>query len=152
MAEPGNARQQSLAYQDAPFLYRKDDGDTNLKQMLTRHETLLSYLQAQRETDASRHLELLQAVKDEFASQATPLHFISNAIIQVIFITSAFIFGIFTIYGVFYQIQANLLSVIQNQINIITFCQTNNSVSDLFLTSKAYILTFLSDHICQTLQ
>lgn len=135
MAESDNTRQQPLAYEDAAFLDRKDDGDTNLQQMLTRHETLLSYLQTQRETDASRQLELLQAIKDELASQATPLNFISNAIIQLIFITSAFIFGIFTIYGVFYQITANLLSLIQNQINIITFCQANNSVRDLFFTS-----------------
>jgi hypothetical protein len=152
MAESDNTRQQPLPYEDAPFLHRKDEGDTNLQQMLTRHETLLSYLQTQRETDASRQLELLQAIKDELASQATPLHFISNAIIQLIFITSAFIFGIFTIYGVVYQIEANLLSVIQNQINIITFCQTNNSVRDLFLTGKTYILIILLDHVRQTLQ
>jgi hypothetical protein len=152
MSEPNNNRQHPLAYEEATFLDRKDDGDTNLKQMLTRHETLLSYLQAQRETDASRQLELLQAIKDELTSQATPLHFISNAILQLIFITTAFIFGFFTIEGVFYQMNGNLLSVEQNQINIITFCQTNNSVSDLFLTSKTSILTFLSDHVCKTLQ
>ncbi len=142
MAESDNAHQQPLAYADARFLDRKDDGDTNLNQILTRHETLLSYLNAQRETDASRQLELLQAIKDELASQVTPLHFISSAIIQLIFLTTAFIFGIFTIYGVVYQIEANLLSVMQNQINITTFCQTNNSVRDLFLTGKTYILTF----------
>jgi hypothetical protein len=152
MSASNNNRQHPLAYEEATFLDRKDDGDTNLKQMLTRHETLLSYLQAQRETDASRQLELLQAIKDELTSQATPLHFISNAIIQLIFITTAFIFGFFTIYGVVYQIDANLMSVIQNQMNMITFCQTNNSVRDLFLTSKTIILIFLSDYVCKTLQ
>jgi hypothetical protein len=152
MAESISPHRESPPFEEAPFLSRKYDEDRNIKQILTRHDTLLSYLQAQRDTDASRQLELLQAIKDELVSQATPLHFISNAIVQIIFVAFALTFGIFTVYGVWIQVDANYLSRIQNQINIVTFCQANNLVGIPLSTSRKSMLTFLLDNVRDPLQ
>jgi hypothetical protein len=150
MTESNNPRQESSAFEEAPFLSGKYDEDTNLKQILARHETILSSFQSQRETNASRQLELLQAIRDELASQATPLQFISNTIIQIIFVATAFVFGLFTIYGVVFQLQAIFLAQQQNQISMVAFCQTINSVGNP-VSQRSHILIFVLDCVRQTL-
>jgi hypothetical protein len=126
MTEAINPHRASPAFEETSG--RKYDEDMDVKQMLTRNETLLWNYQVQRDAEVSRQLELLQVIRDELVSQATPLQFISNAVIQIIFVATAFIFGIFTVYGMYWQVNGIYLSTIQNQMSMVAFCHANDLV------------------------
>jgi len=81
---------------------RKYDEDMGVKEMITRSETLLRDLRAQRETELSRQCELLRAIKDELSSEKTPLHLISAAFFQWLLVATGFVFGLFAIQGTYF--------------------------------------------------
>lgn len=128
MAESNNPHRNTPAFEKPPCPCLKPDEITTLKDMVARHEAVLSSMQGQREMDASRQLEVLQEIRDELASHTTPLQFIGSAMVQMTIVITAFVFGLFTIFGVVFQIESNVLAQQQNQINLIAFCQTVNSV------------------------
>ncbi|KAE9373301.1 hypothetical protein N431DRAFT_544363 [Stipitochalara longipes BDJ] len=127
MADPATSRHYKPTFEEPPFLDRRYDEDISIKQILTRSETLLQDLRVQRDTETSRQVELLKAIKDELASEKTPLHLISNAFFQWLLVATGFIFGLFAIQGTNYQGQANFQSLMQNQMNLVEFCQAYNS-------------------------
>jgi hypothetical protein len=126
MTESINPHRELPGFEATPFLSSHHEGD--IKQILTRNETLLWDLRIQRDAEASQQLELLQAIRDELASQETPLHMISNAVLQWLLVATAFIFGMFAMWGTALQKRGNYWSLLQNQINLVGFCQANNSV------------------------
>ncbi|KAH8767560.1 hypothetical protein BGZ57DRAFT_988448 [Hyaloscypha finlandica] len=127
MAQSTNPRRESPGFEESPFPSRKCDEDIDIKQILIRNETLLWDLRAQRDTETSRQLELLQAIRDELVSQTTPLHLICNAVLQWLLVATGIIFGMFAIAGTGLQNNGNFLAKMQNQMNLVTFCQANNS-------------------------
>jgi hypothetical protein len=128
MAQSTNPRRESPGFEESSFPSRKYDEDMDIKQILIRNETLLWDLRAQRDTETSRQLELLQAIRDELVSQTTPLHLICNAVLQWLLVATGIIFGMFAIAGTGLQKNGNFLAKMQNQMNLVTFCQSNNSV------------------------
>src|ERR1700733_122784 len=108
---------------------RKYDEDMSVKEILTRSETILRDLRVQRETELSRQCELLEAIKYELASEKTPLHLIFTAFFQWLLVATGFVFGLFAIQGTNLQNQGNFQSLMQNQLNLVQFCQAYNSVS-----------------------
>jgi hypothetical protein len=133
MAESVAESRAAPSYEETPFLSTKGhDEEPSIKNMLTRNETLLWDLRLQRDAETSRQLELLEAIREELASQSTPLQFVWNAILQMIYVAVAVLFGIFAIYGWHTSLRGNVQSLQQNQMNLVFFCLTSNSVSNAF--------------------
>jgi hypothetical protein len=77
MAESIAESRAAPSYEETPFLSRKGhDEEQSVKNMLTMNETLLWNLRLQRDVETSRQLELLEAIREELASQSTPLQFV----------------------------------------------------------------------------
>jgi len=107
----------------------------SIKDILTRSDTLLRELGAQQETERSRQCELLKAIKDEPASEKTPLHLISASFFQWLLLATGFIYGLFAIRETSLQKEGYLQSVMQNQLALVQFCQNYNSrSSDHYVT------------------
>lgn len=145
MAELINPRQGLPAFEEAPFVARKCDEDVDLKQILVE-------LQVQRDAQASRQLELLQEIEEELASRTTPLYFISNALLQWLLVATAFIFGTFASHGTDLQVDGNYLSVLQNQMNLVSFCQASNSVEIPSHIEEETNVNMTLEHLCSSLR
>jgi hypothetical protein len=137
MAESTAESQGSPNFEETSFLSRKGlDDEFNIKRMLTSNENLLWDLREQRDADASRQVELLQAIRDELACRSTPLQFICNAILQTVYVAVAILFGMFAVYSWSSQVLGNFQSLIANNMNMVIFCMSNNSVRNSVLTSR----------------
>jgi hypothetical protein len=132
IAEP----RESPGFEETPFLNRNAlNEELNIKHMMTRNETLLWDLRIQRDEEVSRQIELLQSIREELASQLTPLQFVWNAILQMVYISIAFVFGVFAIFGWHTQVWGNTQSLQQNQMNLVFFCLTSNLVRGFLRSS-----------------
>jgi hypothetical protein len=133
MAESIAESREAPSYEETPFLSRKGHGEElDIKHMLTRNETLLCDLRIQRDAETSQQLKLLEEIREELASQSTPLQFIWNAILQMVCVAIGFLFGVFGIYGWRNQVWGNTFSLQQSQMNLVFFCLTSNSVRSAF--------------------
>jgi len=79
-------------------------------------------------THNTEQVLLLQAIHDQLASQNTPLQFIGNAVLQTVFVTIAFLFGLYSIFSWHASITANVSAQQANQIALISLCLFNNNV------------------------
>jgi hypothetical protein len=129
MAESASGPGETPTFERRPFLDRKDEEDISIKQILTRNETFLAELRSQQDANLSRQNELLEAILGKLESNSTTrLLFISEAALQIFYLTVAVIFGVFGVWGVILQLDGNLQALIQNGINLVAFCEGINSV------------------------
>jgi hypothetical protein len=128
-ADPENTPSPSSAQDDASQLDVKDDAESSSSTPTTAIELLKSI--DSKITPQEIHLEelaLLQKIHKQIQSESTKTQFIWNAFLQVFGLVFVVIFGAFSIIAFRIGEQANIQSSQANQLALLSFCFTTNSV------------------------
>ena len=128
-ADPENTPSQSNAQDDASQLEDKADSEPSPSPSPTTIELLKSI--DSKITPQEIHLKelaLLQKIQKQLQSESTKTQFIWNAFLQVFGLVFVVIFGAFSIIAFRIGEQANIQSIQANQLALLSFCFTSNSV------------------------
>jgi hypothetical protein len=133
MPECTSPTKMSVAVENTPFLEAKNndthqDAAQNLRRNESPHWDIRSTSAACDESNISEQVTLLRKIHFQLASQDSPRQFVWNAILQVVYVAMAFLFGLFSIF----QWHAQWISIGQatqaNQWALLTICLSTNSV------------------------
>jgi hypothetical protein len=87
---------------------------------------------------ASEQVKLLKSIRDELTSQSTTILYVWNTVLQMLYLTIAFLFGLYALWGYHKQVESNDLA-------LISICLSSDSVrlppkksdSSLFILIKS---------------
>jgi hypothetical protein len=92
----------------------------------------------------SEQTALLREIRNHIASQSTPRQFAWNVVLQIVCVTIAFMFGVYSISDHNNSTIAVNLAFQQNQLAILSLCTSSNSVRIILLNN--YTLLILPDY------